>query len=113
MRQYLLLNQVCSRALPCTRSHALTGEPAHFRSLLPLDYEWIFIDGPAECGAAPGVAAFFPPPYHCWYTTPTTAKIDAAQQMMFSFIQREGPFDAVMGFSQVSQSNSAIFLRLK
>ena len=91
----------------------LTSETAHFRSLLPLDYEWVFIDGPDECDAAPGIAVFFPPPYRCWYTTPTTAKIDAAQHELFSFIQRDGPFNAVIGFSQVSQSISALFIRLK
>ena len=87
-------------------------ETAHFRSLLPLDYEWTFVDGPAECDAAPGVAAFYPPPYRCWYTTPTTAKVDLAQQVISSIVQRDGPFDAVMGFSQVSRSLSALFARL-
>lgn len=98
---------------PLHESSVLTGVTAHFRSLLPLDYDWVFIDGPAECDAAPGIAAFFPPPYRCWYTTPTTARIESAQQKLFSFIKREGPFDAVMGFSQVSQSISALFQGLK
>lgn len=73
-----------------------------------MDYEWVFVDGPTICEAAPGIAAFYPPPYRCWYTTPTTAKIDSAQRMISSIIQREGPFDAVMGFSQVRGSSSPL-----
>jgi hypothetical protein len=96
----------------CTESYILTSTTANFRALLPLDYEWIFVDGPAECDAAPGVAAFYPPPYRCWYTTPTTAKMDLAQQCVSSIIQEVGPFDAVMGFSQVDSSVAVLFLRL-
>lgn len=80
---------------------SIDHRPAHFRSLLPMNYEWVFIDGPSECDAAPGVAAFYEPPYLCWYTTPTTAKMDSAQKLISSVMERDGPFDAVMGFSQV------------
>ena len=78
-----------------------------------MDYEWVFVDGLTECQAAPGIAALYPPPYRCWYTTPTTARVDAAQRMISSVIEREGPFDAVMGFSQVSQVVSATEHRLR
>ncbi|KAL2050626.1 hypothetical protein ABVK25_009134 [Lepraria finkii] len=87
------------------------AQTAHFRSLL-VDFEWVFVDGPTECEAAPGIAAFYPPPYRCWYTTPTTAKVDSAQRLISSIIEREGPFDAVMGFSQVRGSSSTIRHRL-
>lgn len=105
MLQSLLLKPVRTpRGMAISR---LTDTPAHFRSLLPLDYEWIFIDGPAECDAAPGVAAFYEPPYLCWYTSPTTAKMDSAHKLISSVIERDGPFDAVMGFSQVSTAIAA------
>ncbi|KAL8804454.1 MAG: hypothetical protein Q9182_002559 [Xanthomendoza sp. 2 TL-2023] len=87
------------------------AQTAHFRSLLPLDYEWVFIDGPAECDAAPGVAAFFEPPYLCWYTTPTTAKMDAAHKLVSTAIEQHGPFDAVMGFSQGAALAASAILR--
>ncbi|KAI4242033.1 MAG: hypothetical protein L6R40_004260 [Gallowayella cf. fulva] len=87
------------------------AQTAHFRSLLPLDYEWIFIDGPAECDAAPGVAAFYEPPYLCWYTSPTTAKMDSAHKLISSVIERDGPFDAVMGFSQGAALAASAILR--
>ena len=107
MLQFLRLRQVCVKALFCRSSSLLTSATAHFRSLL-VDYEWVFVDGPAKCEAAPGIAAFYPPSYRCWYTTPTTAKVDSAQRLISSIIQREGPFDAVMGFSQVRRSSSPL-----
>ncbi|KAL8646418.1 MAG: hypothetical protein Q9226_006865 [Calogaya cf. arnoldii] len=83
-----------------TNAGIFAAQTVHLQSLLPADYEWVFIDGPTECDAAPGVAAFFSPPYLCWYTTPTTAKMDFAHHLISSVIERNGPFDAVMGFSQ-------------
>ena len=111
MPQFLRLRQVCLEALSCTTPSLLTSATAHFRSLL-VDFEWVFVDGPSECEAAPGIAAFYPPPYRCWYTTPTTAKMDSAQQLISSIIEREGPFDAVMDFSQMMASPSTIRHRL-
>ncbi|KAL6716014.1 hypothetical protein ACLMJK_006976 [Lecanora helva] len=86
------------------------AQTAHFRSLL-VDFEWVFVDGPIECQAAPAIAAFYSPPYRCWYTTPTTAKVDAAQRLIATIIERKGPFDAVMGFSQGAALAASAILR--
>jgi hypothetical protein len=55
-----------------------------------------------ECDPAPGVANVFPKPYLCWYNTPTTIKVAAAQKYVLDYIKKEGPFDGVLGFSQVT-----------
>ncbi|KAL8983027.1 MAG: hypothetical protein Q9205_002617 [Flavoplaca limonia] len=94
-----------------TNAGVFAAQTVHLRSLLPLDYEWVFIDGLAECDAAPGVAAFFSAPYLCWYTTPTTTKMDLAHQLISSVILNDGPFDAVMGFSQGAALAASAILR--
>lgn len=69
--------------------------------MLPSWYEFIFIDGGYTCNPAPGVEDFYSGPYLCWYNTPTTAKVTEAHGRISSVIENQGPFDAVMGFSQV------------
>ena len=79
-----------------------------FRSLLPSWYEFVFIDGGYTCDPAPGVADFYSGPYLCWYSSPTTANVTEAHRRVSSVIEDNGPFDAVMGFSQVCATISSI-----
>ena len=74
-----------------------------FRSLLPSHYEFIFINGPATCDAAPGVRDVFPEgPFNCWYTSPTAKKVKAAHEFVLKVLEEIGGADGLMGFSQVS-----------
>lgn len=41
-------------------------------------------------------------PYRCWYDTPTTLKVARAHAQVSAIIRDLGPFEMVMGFSQVS-----------
>lgn len=83
---------------------------ACFRKLLPPDYDLVFLDGPATCDAAPGVAALYPGPYRCWYDTPTTSKVQKAHAAVLAFARRAGPFDGVMGFSQGAALAASVLL---
>ncbi|KAH7032189.1 serine hydrolase FSH [Macrophomina phaseolina] len=85
-------------------------QTACFRKLLPLDYEFVFLQGLAECEPAPGVAAFFPGPYRCWYDTPTSTKVKKAHVAVLDYIKAFGPFDGVMGFSQGAAVAASILL---
>ncbi|PNY23064.1 Uncharacterized protein TCAP_06990 [Tolypocladium capitatum] len=83
-------------------SQIFAQQTAPFRSLLPADYEFIFVDGQITCLPAPGIASIYPGPYLCWYRTPTTKSITKAHHLVRSIMAEKGPFDGVMGFSQVS-----------
>lgn len=72
-----------------------------FRSLLPKHFEYEFFDADNEYPAAEGCADIFPGPYYCFYPVPTTNNVELAHQYVQEIIEEEGPFDAVMGFSQV------------
>ena len=72
-----------------------------FRSLLPNDMEYEFFDAEHEYPPAEGCGEIFPGPYYCFYPVPTTKNVALAHQYVQEIIDEEGPFDAVMGFSQV------------
>ena len=101
---YSTIRQVCRLTFQSTPSpDAKPHSTASFRALLPANYEFVFVDAPIRCDPAPGVAAFYPGPYLCWYNTPTTAKVAESHEFVSHIMQEQGPFDAVMGFSQVSR----------
>lgn len=72
-----------------------------FRALLPPHFSFNFFDAERECVAADGIEEIYPEPYLCFYPVPTTRNIEDAHQYVWDLIDEEGPFDAVMGFSQV------------
>jgi hypothetical protein len=72
-----------------------------FRSLLPQDWDWQFVDGEEESDPAPGVDSVYPGPYSCYYVEPSTKNLQDALDLVYHVMDEEGPFDAIMGFSQV------------
>lgn len=72
-----------------------------FRALLPSDFEYAWVDGEIETDAAPGVEEVFPGPYLSFYDLCTTDQLADAHAQCKEVLEEEGPFDAVMGFSQV------------
>lgn len=74
-----------------------------FRSLLPKNFEYEFFDAENEYPAAEGCGEIFPGPYYCFYPVPTINNVENAHEYVQDIIDEEGPFDAVMGFSQVCQ----------
>ncbi|GME49769.1 hypothetical protein L6R40_004260 [Neofusicoccum parvum] len=92
-------------------SAIFAAQTAHFRSLLPPNYEYVFLPAMQPCEVAEGVAAFYPGPYRCWYDTPTTSNIEKAQALVLRYIKKAGPFDGVMGFSQGAALAASVMLR--
>lgn len=87
-------------------SALLTQLTESFRSLLPSDYDFTFVDGPTTCKPDGAIAKVYPGPYLCWYRTPTTESVTAAHRHVKSIMAEKGPFDGIMGFSQVSLTES-------
>lgn len=81
---------------------SITDCPASFRALLPSSYDFHFVDGDLICDPSPGVDDMYTGPYRCWYDTPTTEKVARAHAQVSAIISDLGPFEMVMGFSQVS-----------
>jgi len=83
---------------------------AALQELLPSHFEFVFLDGTTSCDAAPGVADIYPAPYICWYKTPTTENVAKARKFVLSFVEENGPFDIIMGFSQGAALSASILL---
>lgn len=50
---------------------------------------------------APGVDAVYPGPYMAWFPDPSTESISETLEIIDDIVEDEGPFDGIMGFSQV------------
>ena len=74
---------------------------AGLRAALPAHWEWEFFDGEVECDPAPGLGDVYPRPFHSYFEIPSVHGIEAAHEAILGFIEDEGPFDAVLGFSEV------------
>lgn len=80
-----------------------------FRSLLPSHLTFHFMD--AELDAEPdlNVAGVYPGPYLAFYPNkPTGTDIMDAYESVLEVIEKEGPFDGVIGFSQVNRSSHTL-----
>ncbi|KAJ5714329.1 uncharacterized protein N7483_011510 [Penicillium malachiteum] len=83
-----------------TNARIFAAQTAQFRSLLARNYEFVFVDGMIECDPAPEVSNSFEGPYLSWYHSPSTAAVAVAHEAVYKAIDEQGPFDAVLGFSQ-------------
>ncbi|KAL1634750.1 hypothetical protein SLS56_002152 [Neofusicoccum ribis] len=84
-----------------TNSRILRAQTESFRRLLPDHYEFFYLDGAYECGPGEGVAGVFPGPYRCYYPMPPTqGSLRQAHELVLDAVDRDGPFDVVLGFSQ-------------
>lgn len=74
------------------------------RLKLPQDrFEFVFVDGPCPCPAAPGTDILFESRRHYSYWTDPAAPpetIKSSTHWLDAQIQERGPFDILMGFSQ-------------
>ncbi|KAK0757889.1 hypothetical protein N5P37_009181 [Trichoderma harzianum] len=82
-----------------TNSKILESQLTTLRSRLPSEWEFEFLDGEVEAQPAPGVSEYFPGPYLCYYDDPTPQAVQDAVDMIMDVVQEDGPFDAILGFS--------------
>ncbi|KAB8079389.1 serine hydrolase FSH [Aspergillus leporis] len=77
------------------------SQTSSFRSYLTdLPITFNFIDGPHPTTPAPGIDLFYPPPYYTFWETDTVPAVLNARTWLLDYISKNGPYDAVMAFSQ-------------
>lgn len=64
------------------------------------DNDFDFINADFPCAAAPEFEGLFQPPFYKWYEEYTVDKIDAVHRHLETIIERDGPYDGVIGFSE-------------
>ncbi|KAF2129620.1 hypothetical protein P153DRAFT_431540 [Dothidotthia symphoricarpi CBS 119687] len=62
---------------------------------------------------APEVRDHYPPPYLTWYNTPTVDKVKDSHSQIQQIVEKQGPFDAVMGFGQGAAVAASLLLHQK
>lgn len=70
-------------------------------SALPPHWTFEFHDAPIECGPGLDIGGVYPGPYYCFFESYTPERMSDAVEYVREIVEDEGPFDAVMGFSQV------------
>ncbi|KAI8960757.1 inducible nitrate reductase 2 [Daldinia sp. FL1419] len=94
MKRVLVLHGVGSSAkIMKDQIASLAGE-------LGSDYEFIYLDGAVETERGPGIAPHYLGPFYSYTTGYTTAEIRDALDDLDQFVQENGPFNGVLGFSQ-------------
>ncbi|GME23002.1 serine hydrolase FSH [Neofusicoccum parvum] len=64
------------------------------------NYEFVFLDGEVECQKAQGVGNFVKGPFLCYNASFSPEDVRHSCELITEFIEVEGPFDGVLGFSQ-------------
>lgn len=82
-----------------------------FRSQLdPQKYTFDFVDGPHPSGPAWGIEAFFPPPNFTFWQSIDPGDIAEAHRWVLALMAKQGPYDAVLCFSQGCAVISSLIL---
>ncbi|KAL9103459.1 MAG: hypothetical protein Q9163_001487, partial [Psora crenata] len=88
------------------------AQTAPIRALLPSHWEYYFLQGPLECGPAPGIGDIYPgQKYNCWFHVPSLIEIQSVHSFLEDVIEDEGPFDAAWGFSAGAMVLGSLILR--
>ncbi|KAJ8064715.1 hypothetical protein OCU04_007035 [Sclerotinia nivalis] len=83
-----------------TSAEIFSIQSATFRRLLPPSYTFDFLDGPYTSPPAAGVSLFFNPPYYAYYHSSDPSAIRESYSFLQEHIDKNGPYDGVMCFSQ-------------
>jgi len=70
-----------------------------------------FVDAPFQCDPAPPVDHFYTSPFFSFYTSSTAKSLGAAHAWLLDLIERRGPYDGVIGFSQGCALAGSLLLR--
>ncbi|KAL8699911.1 MAG: hypothetical protein Q9201_005738 [Fulgogasparrea decipioides] len=88
------------------------AQTAPVRALLPSHWEYYFLQGPLECGPAPGIDKIYPgQSYNCWFHLPSLIEIQSVYDFLEEVIEEEGPFDVAWGFSAGATIIGSLLLR--
>lgn len=80
---------------------AIVRKTVAFRAKLPKsEYEFDFVDAPFHCAPAPGIKVLFESGTYTWWPKQTPNAIRGAHKWLIDYIEENGPYDILMGFSQ-------------
>ncbi|KAF2150160.1 hypothetical protein K461DRAFT_281412 [Myriangium duriaei CBS 260.36] len=96
-----------------TNSQILETQLASIRHELGDFHTFEYVEGCMPCPVAPAIAAFYPPDgkYFAYFSSDQPSSFVKALNDLEAYIDTEGPFDGVLGYSQGAQLVSSLLLR--
>jgi hypothetical protein len=79
--------------------HASLGS---FRAYLPPTWTFEYLEAPCDSQPGPGLKGIYPPPHFCFFDGYNPEEMEEAVEYVREVVEADGPFDGLMGFSQVS-----------
>ncbi|KAL2157483.1 hypothetical protein VTH06DRAFT_6034 [Thermothelomyces fergusii] len=83
-----------------TSGRIFQSQTAAFRSKLPGNFVFEFLDAPHRAAPAPATDIFFKSDHLGWWLTPTVDNIRSALDGLDEHLKKNGPYDILLGFSQ-------------
>ncbi|KAK2768307.1 hypothetical protein FQN54_000160 [Arachnomyces sp. PD_36] len=84
-----------------TSGDILKTQTCSFRPKLRSDIDFDFVDGPVTGIPSPDVKLFFEPPYYAFWDEKVTLEgIRASHKWLLELLEKKGPYDGVLMFSQ-------------
>jgi len=82
-----------------TSSRIFEAQISRIMDQLDGHHDFVFLQGEVETDPAPGIKEIYPGPYYTYFELPTKCQVQATLEFLEEFIEDEGPFDGVIGFS--------------
>ncbi|KAH8821475.1 serine hydrolase FSH [Xylogone sp. PMI_703] len=76
----------------------------------PNKFEFEFVNGRFIAAPAPSIDLFYDGPYYVYFRQPTAEHVKPAIEWLYNYLEKNGPYDVLMGFSQGCSLISALLL---
>ncbi|PLB39702.1 serine hydrolase FSH [Aspergillus candidus] len=83
-----------------TSAAILRHQLGPFMAAADPSYEFVLLEGETECQKAQGVGNFVKGPFLCYNASFAPADVQQSCDLIDDFVEAEGPFDGILGFSQ-------------
>ncbi|MCJ1464789.1 hypothetical protein MMC07_003402 [Pseudocyphellaria aurata] len=83
-----------------TSAAIFKSQTASFRAKLDSSYSFDFVDAPFPSAPAAGIELFYSGPYRAFWNGTAIKDVRAAHQLLRTLLERDGPYDGVLMFSQ-------------
>ncbi|KAK3353542.1 serine hydrolase FSH [Lasiosphaeria hispida] len=83
-----------------TSAYIFKSQTVALRAKLDKSFTFDFVDAPFHCAPAPGIKVMFESGHYTWWPKATINGIRGAHKWLSDYIEDNGPYDAVICFSQ-------------
>ncbi|EGP86305.1 unnamed protein product [Zymoseptoria tritici ST99CH_1A5] len=78
----------------------MESQTSTFRAYLPPTWSFDYLEAPCDSEPGPGLKGIYPPPHFCFFDKYNPEELEEAVEYVREVVEADGPYDAIMGFSQ-------------